>query len=267
MHRGEHVELVDRAREHPLEGRNLQHGVETPGDLLARLAEGAAIEELILEEGAGGRVEAIDVLGEKRLVGRLHQLAEGVDGRAGDGEHQARDVGEGGALLGGELARQRAEDVVEQLDDAGFDLLADSALVALQARGLDVEHVEGGGVVVLGIDDDETIRVLEQRQALDLPEHVALAVDDDQRRRVFLLKVVQDDVLQGLGLAVAGAGDQVPMLHPRLLRNVKGQLGGEEIFERRVVKIGRHDLVGRAAVVGRPEELRRSGVLRGDARD
>ena len=124
LHGREHVEPVHRTGEHSFKCRNLQNGVEATRNLLARLAEGAAVEELVVEEGARSRIEAGDVGRKGRWVGGLHQFAEGVDGRSGYGQHETGDIGEGRALLGGQFAGERAEHVIEQLDDAGFHLLA-----------------------------------------------------------------------------------------------------------------------------------------------
>src|SRR5947209_8505967 len=74
----------------------------------------------------------------------------------------------------------------------------------------------------------------------DGTQHVALAVDDDDRAATGtkLVKVAQDKMLKQLGFAVARSADYVRVLEARLERNGEGQRKREEIRERRTVEVG-----------------------------
>src|ERR1019366_9994751 len=100
-------------------------------NLLASLPKRALIEELVFEERPRGGIQREDTILELALMDAfyvlLHQLSQRVDGRAGDGEHEANDECEGGALLSRHLRRQGPEDVVIEFDDFRLDLFPDVA--------------------------------------------------------------------------------------------------------------------------------------------
>ena len=119
LQRVEHVELIGLRCEHAFEGGDLQDAVEPAGDLLFGLRIGLG-EELIFEIRLRGRVELADVFGKRAGVDTggavLEQLAQRMDGGAGDRQHKPGDEGEGGVLPAGQFGRQRAEHIVEGLD-------------------------------------------------------------------------------------------------------------------------------------------------------
>jgi hypothetical protein len=64
---------------------------------------------------------------------------------------------------------------------------------------------------------------IEEIESLDAGEHVAVAVDDDERRRIGRGQVCGDQMLQGLRLAMAGAADDVHVLEARLQGDGEGE--------------------------------------------
>ena len=70
-----------------------------------------------------------------------------------------------------------------------------------RAAPVQVEHVEGRRVFhVLGVDHDDALcqRVArrEQIEHLNLLQHLALAVDDDQGRRLLAAQILNDEPLE-----------------------------------------------------------------------
>ena len=178
-----------------------------------------------------------------------------MDGGVRHRQHQPGDEGERGALPAGHLRGDGGEDVVVKFDDAGLDLFLVRAGVAGETVVAGIEHVQRRRVFhVLGIDDDEFVGefVGEQLQPFDLAQHLALAVDDDERGRLFAFQVGEDEPLQQLRLAVAGAADDVHVLVALRVGEGERDRGLEQRLQRRAGEVGRDDLARRALVlVGR----------------
>src|SRR5262249_6678617 len=130
-----------------------------------------------------------------------------------------------------------------------------------------VEHVEGGGVL-LRIDDNEPIGVVgEDFEALNLAQHFALAVDHDQRRRIGALQVIEDQVLQQLRFAVAGAGDDLRVLESDIVGNLERYRRKKKIEKWRANEIGFNQLGGRQfGFAGQNKRSPRFLVVRSDIR-
>ena len=95
----------------------------------------------------------------------------------------------------------------------------------------------------------------EQIELLNLLEHLALAVDDDQGRRLLASQIFDDEPLQQLGLAVARAADDVHVLVALLVGEREGDRGVEQRLQRRIRQIGGYDLARRSLVFVRHDEL------------
>ncbi len=152
----------------------------------------------------------------------FEQLAQGVDGGARDRQHQLREEAKDHRLLLGEFGtEQAAEDVVVDLDDTGQHLLAITLIVVGKAIGLDVEQVQRRREGDVGRIDNQQPRGqrvrairIEQCEALDRIDHIALAVEDDHGGDIVgcALQIRNDQVLEKLRLAMAGSGENVHVL-------------------------------------------------------
>ena len=125
----------------------------------------------------------------------LHQLAQRVDGCAGHREQQACNERERDTLLAGEVGRERAEDVVVQLDGPGF-------VPARVARRERVEALRTMSNMLKARADADVRRIKMMRRSVDVHvrdrsgpsrsiarEHVAVAVDGDYGRPVGIVEV------------------------------------------------------------------------------
>src|SRR5207247_2030921 len=81
----------------------------------------------------------------------------------------------------------------------------------------------------------------------DLVDQVALAVDDDQR--CVALDMVQDEGLEGLGLAGSAAAEHLHMLEEFLVPELQRDGRHEEVRERCAAQIGFHDLIDGRSVL------------------
>ena len=86
-------------------------------------------------------------------------------------------------------------------------------------------------------------------------EHLALAVDDDQGRRLLAPQILDDETLQQLRLAVARAADDMHMLVSLLVGDRERDWRIEQRFERRAAEIGGDRFARRALEFVRREEL------------
>ena len=104
----------------------------------------------------------------------------------------------------------------------------------------------------------------------DVADEVALAVDDDHRTLALLQgdQIPEDQVLEELGLAVAGAADDVGVLEACLEGDREGQGGRQERRERRAGEIAADERLGSFGLgLARPDQLPAAflGALRVDA--
>ena len=180
------------------------------------------------------------------------RFAKRVDGGIGDVQHQPGDIAEDHVLLLGHLGgEQRAEHEVIELEDRVGQPLAIELRSSWSSRSMaDIEQVERHRPFdVVRIDDDNpVVQRLTRRKDFeprDLVDQVALAVDDDDRALSPFdgLQVFGDQVLQGLGLAVAGAGDDVMVFEPDLIRNGDLDHAVKQVRDRCATEIGFDQLV------------------------
>ncbi len=128
---------------------------------------------------------------------------------------------------------------------------------------------DGAKVDVGGIDDQQAIGQrsgapgVEQIEALENVDHVTLAVEDDHGRNVvgITLQILDNQMLEELRLTVSGASEHVHVLEARLLGDVDGDRGGEDIEKRRAVEIDPGQLWLRLAGFRRQDQR----LLRGGA--
>ena len=112
---------------------------------------------------------------------------------------------------------------------------------ASSVRG--VANIEGRRIGGLRVDDDEAIlQRIPDRQLLDCPQHLALAVDDDHRRRIGFFQMREDQRLQQLGLAVSGAAINCPvfLFEGRQGERYRGRKKFDEISS---CEVGVHKLI------------------------
>ena len=171
-------------------------------------------------------------------LGLFHEGAQRVDGRTRHGHQQPGEVAEDHPLPLGELgAQKRAEEIFVQRDRTVDELLAIGGPVPLQTVKPEIEEVEGGRVLdVVRVDEHQTIgkRALGPGRKLgevhDRPDHVALAVDDDERSFAVAkgVEIAQHEVLQQLRFAVAGTAHDVRVLEAPGEGDGAGKLGRED---------------------------------------
>src|SRR5215475_10847984 len=93
----EHVQLVFRRSEHPIEGRNLKDSVKASGDPVLRLRHGLT-EELVFKKRSRCPIHLCNVFGKSALIHRLwvilHEIEKVMDRRAGNRQHEARNIRE-----------------------------------------------------------------------------------------------------------------------------------------------------------------------------
>ena len=78
---------------------------------------------------------------------------------------------------------------------------------------------------------------IEQCEVRELVDEVALTVHDDQGGRVFGLQIVQDEMLQKLGLAGAAAADDMHVAEAVFVGEPERHVAHQEVVERRALEI------------------------------
>ena len=227
VHLLEQVDFRARRREQPCKSWIFDDALQAVADLLLGLRKGLA-HEVALEKIARDGRKALDGAAVRPRV--FHQMDHVENGRVpahrfGEGKHETCDVLEKHALLGGQVCAEKpGEQVVERLDDARGDLLLGRLVISAQARAVDVKHVKRGRIFdVAGRDVEEAVAVpprvtIENGKVRQLPNEIALAVNDDQARRLAERQIVQDKVFEEGGLARVGATHDMHVAETLLVR-------------------------------------------------
>ncbi len=263
VHLREEVELRSRMREHALERLVLEDAPQAAEHLLLGLLEFPR-GELALEEVPGGAGELRDIRREPFLAPRFHQLAERMDGRVRNVQHEPRDVAEDDVLLLRHLGReQRAQHEVVKLEDGVGEALALQGRITPKPIDADLEEVEGDRPFdVARIDHDDPLvkrrAGREAREVRDLANEITLAIEHDDGALAPLdgFEILADQVLQRLRLAVAGAGDDVVVLEPGVRGQHEIQCLVKDLGERRAPEVGYDELL-RVSDFGFGGQLRR----------
>jgi len=154
------------------------------------------------------------ILGRHPLIGEVQEIED--RGWSRQRQHQAAHVAEAHTLLAGQVDPEAIEHVLERLDGAGDHLLLRDGAILRNPRAVDVEDIGRRRVLDVLRRDQDRRPVSEDGEVRHLVDEVALAVHDDERRRVVGLEIVQNEVLQQLGLPRSGAADDPGMGKARL---------------------------------------------------
>ena len=124
----------------------------------------------------------------------LEHIDERIESCALDGEHEFDERIEDRRLLAGERRVEAREQIFERLERAGFNLLLDVPGIGLHSLAGGGEHIECGGLVILGVYDDKAIRHRPPRREEGETFYVGEQrprVEDDDRRRIGLFDEVE----------------------------------------------------------------------------
>ena len=189
---------------------------------------------------------------------------EGVDRRLGNREQRAGDEVEERRLSACHFGLQEgADNEVVHFDGAVGQPLAVEWREGREPVEAHVEEIESDRVLDVGGVEDAELAVeglagSEELQSPEVLDQLALAVEDDERafaaRRA--LQILGDEILQGGGLARAGAGHDPVVRGAGFRWNVDGERGREDAVEWRSVEKRR-----RVVEVMRFVEFRRLGVF------
>ena len=172
---------------------------------------------------------------------------EGVDRCVGNGEERAGDEPKQRRLPAGHLRLQeRADDELVHFECAVGQALAVERREGCEPVEVHVEEIDRDRIFDVGGVEDAELAVerlagREELQAPELLDQLALAVENDDRTFAAhgALQILGDEILQGGGLARAGAGDDPVMRGSRRLREFRAERRGKNAGERRALKKGR----------------------------